>query len=350
MSAGGLRALARTGPEQTLLARFEYTGVQRQARTLRWQSVDDGLIVWFENELWGVGTGLQEGRILGRESDAVLDWVPEVIGSSGARVCKLTRVASQPEVAASNQMVRTQHDGSWRVVNAPKKTREVLPLAPTFAETLARLGRHTRRNIRSALKFAASKQLGFELLTEGRLPEAQRSALAERTDRYQLDPQLMARLENYADSTNRPFRSVARNAEGRVVSYGCGYLGGSAAAFLLYQLNDPEWNPVSPSLLHRGLLMEQLIAAGCRELVFVHGCSGVLWHGCERQLLEEFMFTRRSATGYAMAGLICALKPETSIGRLARLTLSRKPPRAGEKPQSTPPDPTWDTGMTRSSE
>ena len=333
VSECGLRSLARTDPEQTLLARFEYTGVQREARALRWRAVDGGLIAWFENDFWRLHTGLHEGIVLGREADSILDWVPEVVEASGARLYKLTRVAVVPEVDGLGQQIRTHSGAGWTVVSTPKKTREVLKLAGTFPDMLAGLGRHTRRNIRAALKVAAAERLSFELLTEGRLAEPLRAALAARTDRHRLNTRLMAGLETYADRTKRPFRSVARDADGRVVSYGCGYFGAPAAAFLLYQLNDPDWNSVGPSLLHRALLIEQLIEAGCRELVFVHGCSGVLRHACERQLLEEFLFTRRSVAAYLTTSVISVIKPNTSIGRLARLTLSRKPQAEGQMVQ-----------------
>ncbi len=319
----GLRSLAKTEAEQTLLARFEYTGIQREARTLHWRAVGGGLVAWFEDNLWRLPSGLHEGIALGRDGDAMLDWAPDAIDASRARLFKLTRVAAKPDIDELDQPLRTRDGARWNVVSAPKKAREVLKLATTFADTLAALGRHTRRNIRAALKVAASERLNFEL-AETRLPDPLRAALAAKADRHRLSAQLMARLETYADRTKRPFRSIVRAADGRVLSYGCGYYGAPASAFLLYQLNDPDWNPIGPSLLHRALLIEQLIESGCRELVFVHGCSGVLRHACERQLLEEVLFTRRSAAAYLTAGVISAVKPNTSIGRLARLALASK--------------------------
>ena len=251
-------------------------------------------------------------------------WTLEVIDATGANLFKLTRVLAA-EADRNAGPARVHESRRWTVVRSIKKVREVLPLASTYDETLAGLGRHTRRNIRGARKTAAAKGFSFDVSTAGPAPEPPvLTALARKAQEFAVPGRLMTRFETYADLTGRPFRSVVRAADGRIVSYACGYLGDPHTAYLLYQLNDPDWNAIGPSLLQRAYLMEWLIDSGCRELVIVHGCTGVLRHSCLPQALEQFWFMRRSPAAYVSAGAISLAKPDASIGRLARLALASR--------------------------
>ncbi len=195
----------------------------------------------------------------------------------------------------------------------------------TYDDMLAGLGRHTRRNIRAARRTAAAEKFSFNVSIAELAPDPPfLAALARKAQEFAVPGKLMTRFEAYADLTGRPFRSAVRAADGRVISYACGYLGDPNAAYLLYQLNDPDWNAIGPSLLHRAYLIEWLIQSGCREFVFVHGCSGVLRHACLPQALEQFWLMQRSTAAYVGAAAISVLKPDASIGRLARLALASK--------------------------
>ena len=307
-----------------LSARLEYTGMRQAAGTLSLRSEGDGAVAWFGYDLWRMRTGLCEGIVLGREDDSLFDWAPAVIDATGANLFKLTRVLSA-EADRDAAPMKVHESRRWTVIRAIRKVRELLPLAATYDDTLAGLGRHTRRNIRAARKTAAAKQFTFDVETAGFAPEPPvLTALARKAQQFAVPGRLMARFETYADLTGCPFRSAVRAADGRVVSYACGYLGEPHTAYLLYQLNDPDWNAIGPSLLHRAYLMDWLVQTGCREFVIVHGCTGVLRHSCLPQALEQFWFMRRSAAAYVSAGAISLLKPDASIGRLARLALASK--------------------------
>ena len=126
-------------------------------------------------------------------------------------------------------------------------------------------------------------------------------------------------------ATGRPFRSVVRAGNGDVVSYCCGYFGAPSTAYLLYQLNDSAYHSIGPSLLHRSQLIQWLVGHGSTELMFVHGCIGVLMHACVPQKLEVVWLMRRSLLSYSRAALIGLAGPEgreASIGELARLGLA----------------------------
>ena len=319
-SEPAVRVLASTAAERTLVARLQYTSVQRGTGALAVRSEGDRIVSWFPYEVRGIRTGLHEGVILGREDDFPFDWLESVVQDTGATLFKLTRVA--PSLAAQDDAPaqRTRH---WTTIRSAKRVREVLPLAPTYDLMLADLGRHTRRNIRAARKLAGAERFEFEVSTGSRLmSEPARAELARRTRPHGTRGSLGARLEAHADRTGRSFRTMMRGVDGGVISYACGYFGDPSTAYLLYQLNDPAANAIGPSLLHRAFLIEWLIQLGCSEFVFVHGCSGILRHACVRQHLEEVLLVRRSAPGYLNAGLIGLCKPNTSLGRLARLALA----------------------------
>lgn len=320
----GLRGLANRGAERMLSARLEYTGMRQAASTLSLRSEGGGAIAWFGYDLWRMPTGLSEGIALGREEDSLFGWALDVIDATGANLFKLTRVLPA-EADREAGPAKVHESRRWSVIRTIKKVREVLPLAPTYDDMLAGLGRHTRRNIRAARKIAAAERFSFDVSTGGSAPDPPvLTALARKARELAVPAKMMTRFETYADLTGRPFRSALRAADGRVVSYACGFLGDPHSAYLLYQLNDPDWNAIGPSLLHRAYLMEWLIQSGCRELVIVHGCNGILRHACLSQALEQFWFMRQSAAAYVSAGAISLVKPDASIGRLARLALASK--------------------------
>lgn len=307
--------------ERMLRARLEYTSVQRGSGRL--SVMDDGgqVVSWFSYSVLGVPTGLTEGIVLGCGPKLPFDWLQRFGADTGASLVKLTRAVARPLPESPRPPQRSPH---WTVVRRAARARDVLPLRPDYDKLLAGLGRHTRRNLRLARNLATAERLVFRAeAASPLLTLSERAGLARRTRPHRLSLSLIARLESYADQTGRPFRTAVTGPDGRVISYACGYFGEAAVAYMLYQLNDPAHNAIGPSLLHRGFLLEWLIGRGCDELVFVHGCGGILQHACLRQPLEEVWMMRRTMPAYVGAGLIGLVKPQASIGRLARLALER---------------------------
>ena len=300
-----------------MLARLEYTGVQRGAPTVHTLTRPHGVAAWFPYTVARVRTGLHEGVLLGAPSEPTLGWCLDMADAHGGDLFKLTRLA--PDGLRGRDPADARSTGRWIVARRSKTLGEALPLAGSFEDMVARLGRHTRRNIRRSRRQAAAAGLRFEVGTKA--APASLRALARKTEPTPNSRRLLARLEAYAEATGRPFRTVVRAPDGRIVSYLCGFFGEAATAYLLFQLNDSAWNELGPSLLHRSYLMEWLIETGCEELVFVHGCSGILSHACTQTMLDEFWVMRRTLSAYLRTGAIAALRPNSSLGRLARLAL-----------------------------
>lgn len=303
---------------RVLKARLNFSYVKRRGIKLETASDGEAGLSWFEYQLAGFATGIIEGILLGDGTDLDHAWVKPAVRESRASLIKLTRAIPGHDDIRSSRAV----EPDWIIVRNRTPAREILPLAATDEATLAQLGRHTRRNLRAARKRAVT--LGFSFNVSDREPllsHAERAELAHKTRPFGLRGSELSRLESYVESTGRPFRSVVRDADGAVVSYCCGYLGAPDAAYLLYQLNDSAHHAIGPALLHRALLLPWLIERRCAELVFVHGCIGVLNHSCIPQLLEEVWLMRRSTWAYSCAALIRLMKPGAPISRLARLAL-----------------------------
>ncbi|MDP9094968.1 MAG: GNAT family N-acetyltransferase [Pseudomonadota bacterium] len=274
------------------------------------------MLLSFAYKILGFSTGLHEGVLLGSAEACPVPMLKEFAGDIGASLLKITRTAAEPAVPGQ---VRTERGRLWTVVHRATRARELLPLGACYDSTLASFGRHTRRNVRNVRKIAFDAGLSFEASTGPPLiSKSERAALARQTPPNGVCVSLTRRLEAYGDRTGQPFRSVIRAPHGEIVSYAWGYLGTPAAAYLLYQLNNPAFNALSPSLLNRAHLIEWLIGRGCTEFVFVHGCTGVVQHACVRQPLEEVFLMRRSAAAYLAASPIAFMKAESSLGRLVR--------------------------------
>lgn len=309
--------------DRVLKARLNFSYVKR--RGVKFDATSDGQagLSWFEYQVGGFGIGIVEGVLLGEGTDIDQGWLERAVKNSRASLIKLTRAMQvDAEITSSRQI-----EPNWIVVRHRSPARDILPLATTDEATLARLGRHTRRNLRAARKQAASSGFTFEASSHKPLiSDAERAELAGKTQPFALRSTELSRLEAYVDSTGRPFRSLVRDADGAIVSYCCGYFGAPDAAYLMYQLNDSAHHAIGPALLHRALLLPWLIERRCAELVFVHGCIGVLNHSCVPQLLEEVWLMRRSTWAYSCAALIRWVKPGAPIGRLARLALDGSEP------------------------
>ncbi|GAC1339329.1 MAG: hypothetical protein NVSMB18_07320 [Acetobacteraceae bacterium] len=319
----GVRALGKSAVERLLLARLEVTGQQRGARhlcSIEASPPDGSVALWFPNRALGLGTGVGEGVALPRNAGCALEQIEHIGSNLDERLLHVAApVDDESEPLGSRRTFQLRRWIATRVISPLK---EQLPLADDFEAMLARLGRHTRRNIRAARREAVDHRIGFSVTT-GPCPLSAPvlASLAVHTQPHRLAQHRVRRLENHADRTGRAFRSVLTAADGTVISYCCGFLDGSSA-YLLYQLNNPEWNWIGPSLLHRSYLIEALIGRGCSELTFLHGCSGTLRHSCIPMKFARIVLMRRTATAFVSAAAIAALKPKTGLGIGARAVLA----------------------------
>ena len=324
IAGDGLRGFAATSAERALLARLEFTSFQRRAKALYCCGHPAGVAsaYWFQNAIGGIGVGISEGVVLRGEEADIAGWAQEIAAANG---CSILRLAAAAEGELPDDAgARAESLGGPRgptVTRVRMKLREVLRLAPSWDDTLAGLGRHTRRNVRNVRKAAASAGIAFSF-QEGAaaIPDGALRALARKTEPHPIHSRRLRVFEAYADQTGRPFRSMMWDADGTMISYCCGFLSQSTA-YLVHQLNDHMRNGIGPSLMHRAFLIEALIQRSLGELVFVHGCSGILRHSCIPMVADQYWVMRRTPAARLRAAVLAKLQPNHLLGKVARAAL-----------------------------
>ncbi len=316
--------LAATAAERDLLARLEFTSFQRRATTLYSCQHPTGAASahWFRNAIGGIGIGISEGVILRGEATDIAGWAQDIAAANGCSILRLVTATEGelPDDAASRVENLSGACGPT-VTRVRMKLREVLQLASSWDDTLAGLGRHTRRNVRNVRKAAAAAGITFGFLGDAdAIPDRLLHTLAKKTEPHPISSRRLRVFEAYADQTGKAFRSVLREADGTVISYCCGFLGQSTA-YLVYQLNDSSRNDICPSLMHRAFLIEALVQQSFSELVFVHGCSGVLRHSCIPMVADHYWVMRRTPAARLRALMLANLQPNHLLGKIAHVAL-----------------------------
>jgi hypothetical protein len=334
MRTRGLRALARSSRERALASRLELTAFQQRASAVQFADAvrDASTALWFETRKFGFNLGITEGIAL--RSAHAAEWAVHIANETGSAVTQLTAPAPEEFAGREAETVRLASKRGWLLTRTRARFREVMLLGPSYEATLTMLGKHTRRNIRIARKTAAATDLTFTFSRDGtKILREAHVELGQTTEPYPLAEPRMRRFEAYADMAGQPFRSVITSVTGTILSYSCGFID-KQSAYLIYQLNSSKWSELGPSLMHRAYLIEALADLRCQELVFVHGCSGILTHACLPMDFDRFIVLRDTAAGRATASLIRKLRPKSRIGRV--LTAAGDELISQSEPEMTP--------------
>jgi len=165
-----------------------------------------------------------------------------------------------------------------------------LPLASTYAEFLAALGKHTRRNIRYYTRRTAAAGIQFDPA----VPEAEYTAAVRRLSASAEFPIAERRLSRDLRlmETYQGDRFALRDHVGAIVAVLCGFYSNDRF-YLLSQVNDARLASLSLSLVLRGHTIEHLIQSGVRELQFMGGTSLALGRFCDRLNYSSYFLDRR---------------------------------------------------------
>lgn len=182
--------------------------------------------------------------------------------------------------------------GTLRLSLGTIETHEILPLADAFKSFVGSLGRRTRTHIRSSLRqFEHSGLRHSVIVGEQTAASEELSSLAGRNIPKPVPRRFLAECLNDVNAQAKPFRSELREPDGTLISVVLGYLDG-AYAMLVCQLNPgdaPRIGQAGCSLLHRALLIRDLIDRQTRTVVMVNGCSGMLRSYCHPVLAETVL-------------------------------------------------------------
>jgi hypothetical protein len=171
--------------------------------------------------------------------------------------------------------------------------RYVLQLGDDYEAFVQGLGKHSRRNIRLYLRNAEADGLTFAYL-----PQAPRDTTAP--ERYEVGSMTapkpktagrLAELDAFLRLRRRPFHSMIRGRDGRLLSIATGFQAGTSA-YLVYQANHKDHADANLALTHRSHLIRALIADGVRTFVFPNGINDVLRNACRRDHALEVLALR----------------------------------------------------------
>src|SRR5207244_732095 len=132
------------------------------------------------------------------------------------------------------------------------------------------LGRRTRRNIRQTARSVEALGLEFSFAERGSALEIddEVAALAQRNRPFPVATGSIAIFEEMLSHRPNSFESRVTDADGQLLSLCRGFIQGKTA-YLVYQMNDPAIPGISLAAFHDFRLIQQLIACGASELIFV---------------------------------------------------------------------------------
>jgi len=189
-----------------------------------------------------------------------------------------------------------------------------LPLAKTFDETLANMGRHTRRNLRYyrrrleadlGVTFFPDAEIDLKTFLEvnrtSTLPIPKKAAAAQYKE--------MARLTN-------GLLAGVRSPDGRWLSL----IGGrrhEGATEIDWQMNYAGLPRYSLSTVMRSYLLEHEIARGTARLIFEHGTPHSMRHSFVTPTVVDILVRRRSLREWALRRFADWIFPEQNFLRSA---------------------------------
>lgn len=277
---------------------------------------------WFPRRIGGVNTGLVRGVLSMRGECASPDHARAVrafMNRCGSDLVRVTIVDAGGLGEASAEMrYDTPRNGLWRA-KMGEEVGDALFLGDDPAAFLARLGSHTRRNIRRAEKIA--DELGvrfrFNLSMQYSPPDEAALALARSNVPVALTDREISAYESAIARQSRPFESRMELSSGELIHYCRGFIERDVA-YVLYQANNIRINHVNQSLVHRFKVIRELIARDIAKLVFISGCGGLLFRACETLTSEEWIAIRPTLMGIVRAGALAIVFPRSWAGKAIR--------------------------------
>ena len=268
---------------------------------------------WFGLRLWRWGTKVADAVLSIRGTGGgVTNAIEQFMHQADIDVARFAIVRSQREPSALSREARSRR-GVW-YFQGQQEHRDLLPLGASIDAFLAMLGRRTRRNIRQTARSAEALGLEFSFAERGRALEVddEITALAQRNRPFPVAVGGIAIFEQMLSHRPSSFESRVTDADGQLLSLCRGFLQGKTA-YLVYQMNDPAIPGISLAAFHDFKLIEQLIACGASELIFVMG-SHQFKSACQVSSKDELITIRPSPRGLAVAVMLAVALRNTRFG------------------------------------
>jgi hypothetical protein len=191
-----------------------------------------------------------------------------------------------------------------------------LPLAATLEETLARMGRHTRRNLRYYRR-RLETDLGATFVPCVAMDRTQFMEV-NRCSMYPVADDLAGwRYDSMGRLPGALFVGVQAN-DGRWLSLVGGHRRGGMTE-IVWQMNRAGLPRYSLSTAMRAYLLEHEIALGTKQLEFEGGTPHSIRHSFAHVQSVDVVVLRRSLRGWLLRRFADRLLPETNFVREALL-------------------------------
>ena len=274
-----------------------------------------GAVIVYEYAIKGIGTG-----VFATDDDSGTSCVlaPEEMRP------RIAMLAAQTLLRQSAQIVliscRTNRDrasgfGEDAAASVPgsrwatrwREMRDSLPLCATYDETLATLGKHTRRNLRYYRR-RAEKELGVEFIADARrnITAADFHHL-NLNSTHPVTPEEAARRFASIDNLNQGFlaglrRTGGDQTGGEWLSLAGGWHYGSES-WIEWQLNRNGLEQNSISTVMRSYMLESFVGRGTKSLSFLGGTPHSMQESFPSRWTLDIILRRRNPE----AALVCGL-------------------------------------------
>jgi len=268
---------------------------------------------WFGLRLWRWGTKVADAVLSIRGTGGgVTSAIEQFMHQADIDVARFAIVRSQREPSALSREAKSRR-GVW-YFQGQQEHRDLLPLGASTDAFLAMLGRRTRRNIRQTARSAEALGLEFSFAERGSALEIddEVAALAQRNRPFPVATGSIAIFEEMLSHRPNSFESRVTDADGQLLSLCRGFIQGKTA-YLVYQMNDPAIPGISLAAFHDFRLIDQLIACGASELIFVMG-SHQFKRACQVSSKDELITIRPSPRGLAVAVMLAVALGHTRFG------------------------------------
>ena len=267
---------------------------------------------WFGLRLWRWGTRVADAVLSIRGSGGgVAGAIEQFMHQSDIDVARFSIVRSHKEPSEISREAQSRK-GIWYFLGG-QEHRDLLPLRVTIEAFVTSLGRHMRRNLQQAVRAADRSGIGFAFNERSAaLDIAEVADLAARNRPVPVALGSVAIFERMLAHRPSSFESRLNAADGRLISLCRGFVQGRTA-YLVYQMNDPADSKVSLGLFHNFKLIDELIARGATELIFVTGAQRFK-AACRVSSKDELITIRPSPRGLAVAVMLAIALRGTRFG------------------------------------
>jgi hypothetical protein len=275
------------------------------------QSEFDGW--WFGLRLWRWGTRVADAVLSIRGTGGgVASAIEQFMRQSDIDVARFAIVRSQMEPADITREAHSRR-GVWYFLGRQEQ-RDLLTIGSEINSFVAGLGRGLRRNIRRTARVVAELGIRYSFHERsGPLEVGEEVAgLAARNRPVAIPLEGLDVFEGMLSHRPTSFESRLDAEDGSLISLCRGFIQGRTA-YLVYQMNDPARSKISLGLFHNFKLIEELMALGATELIFVMGAHQ-LKSACRISSKDELITIRPTVRGLAIALTLAVALRGTRFG------------------------------------